>query len=599
MNTVERPSAERRRLPLSFLLSLLLHAPLLFLTFGDQELGLPGFGLPWQERRVEVPDLRVVLLPAPIPTVAVAAASVSIEEPLPLVSSEPPTAAEMAVTPTVFLTPSRVRIAESIEPKAERKSKSESKSEPTARMRRTVAATSVPDVAANSAPVKMPVVAEEAADAALSPPREIAVIALERSDEPAWVVPVPPPSPNSASMSAPSAAIPTPADAGEVEPKPVEPEMRERAVDVAKTDPPERQVRPQADPLPLESARRNAAQQEAALQEAALQEAARIEAARLEAERREAARVAAAKLEAQRQAAARKEAARIEAARIEAERRELARVAAAKLEAQREEAARQEAARLEAVRQEAARIEAARLEAERREAIRLATAKVEAQRQETARLEAARLAAAKLEAQRQEGARQESARIEAARLEADRQDAARQTAARQEAARVQEEKEEDERRDARRRAMGRQLDEEAARRQAASAATRAPSTLPLSLSTARRVRLWGRADPNAELVHYAEGWARKIQLSTSVDTIREVAKQPHIKPMVTVAIRSDGSVESVNFVLSSGVAEVDETIRRIVQSHVPYPAFPPGLAREYDVVEVRRTWHFDMAIQLY
>jgi TonB family protein len=69
--------------------------------------------------------------------------------------------------------------------------------------------------------------------------------------------------------------------------------------------------------------------------------------------------------------------------------------------------------------------------------------------------------------------------------------------------------------------------------------------------------------------------------------------------MVSVAIRSDGSVESVTFVVSSGVAEVDEAIRRIVQSLVPYPAFPPGLARDFDVVEVRRTWHFDTAIRLY
>jgi TonB family protein len=68
--------------------------------------------------------------------------------------------------------------------------------------------------------------------------------------------------------------------------------------------------------------------------------------------------------------------------------------------------------------------------------------------------------------------------------------------------------------------------------------------------------------------------------------------------MVTVAIRSDGFVESVTFVLSSGVAEVDEAIRRIVQSHVPYQAFPPGLARKFDVIEVRRTWHFDTSIQL-
>ena len=83
------------------------------------------------------------------------------------------------------------------------------------------------------------------------------------------------------------------------------------------------------------------------------------------------------------------------------------------------------------------------------------------------------------------------------------------------------------------------------------------------------------------------------------DMAREAAKQPHADPLVTVAIRSDGSVESVTFVVPSGVAEVDDAIRRIVHSHVHYPAFPPGLASEYDVIEIRRTWHFDMAIRLY
>jgi len=83
------------------------------------------------------------------------------------------------------------------------------------------------------------------------------------------------------------------------------------------------------------------------------------------------------------------------------------------------------------------------------------------------------------------------------------------------------------------------------------------------------------------------------------DRVREVAKQPHADPLVTVAIRSDGSVESVTFVQSSGVAAIDDAIRRIVDSQKPYPVFPPGLAREYDVLEIRRTWHFDMAIWLY
>ncbi len=69
--------------------------------------------------------------------------------------------------------------------------------------------------------------------------------------------------------------------------------------------------------------------------------------------------------------------------------------------------------------------------------------------------------------------------------------------------------------------------------------------------------------------------------------------------MVTVAIRSDGSVESVTFVVSSGVAEIDEAIRRIVESQMPYQAFPPALAREFDVIEIRRTWYFDTAVRLY
>jgi TonB family protein len=95
-----------------------------------------------------------------------------------------------------------------------------------------------------------------------------------------------------------------------------------------------------------------------------------------------------------------------------------------------------------------------------------------------------------------------------------------------------------------------------------------------------------------------EAWSRKIELNMTFDMVREAAKQPHTDPLVTVAIRSDGSVESVTFVQSSGVAAIDEAIRRIVDSQRPYQAFPPGLAREWDVIMIRRTWHFDTAIRL-
>ena len=115
----------------------------------------------------------------------------------------------------------------------------------------------------------------------------------------------------------------------------------------------------------------------------------------------------------------------------------------------------------------------------------------------------------------------------------------------------------------------------------------------------RRYRLFGRSDPNAEIILYAEAWSRKIQLNMTFDMVREAVKQPHTDPVVTVAIRSDGSVESVTFVRSSGAPALDDAIRRVVQSQAPYPVFSPELGREFDVIEIRRTWYFDVAIRLY
>jgi TolA protein len=294
--------------------------------------------------------------------------------------------------------------------------------------------------------------------------------------------------------------------------------------------------------------------------------------------RKEAARLAAAQQEAQRQ----------EAARREAERQEVAR---------NEEAARVEAARQEADRREAARIEAARRDAERHEAARLAAAQ-EAQRQEAERREgAARVEATRREAERQEVARNEAARREAERQEVARNEAARRETERQEVARA-EAREAEARREERLRAIGRQLDEEAAQRQAATASTSPSRALPPPWNL-RRYKLIGRTDPNQEIILYAEAFGRKIQMNMTIDMVRDVVKQPHNNPVVTVAIRSDGSVESVTFFQSSGVPALDEAIRRIIDSQKPYQAFPPSLASQYDVLEIRRTWYFERAIRLY
>lgn len=151
-------------------------------------------------------------------------------------------------------------------------------------------------------------------------------------------------------------------------------------------------------------------------------------------------------------------------------------------------------------------------------------------------------------------------------------------------------------REERLRAIGRQLNEEAAQREAALK-NPSKSLLP-TVSGLRRGWLFGRADPNAELVQYADAIGKKLELNMAFDMVRDVVKQRHVSPMVTIAVRADGSVEKVTFVVSSGVPAIDEGIRKIIATHAPFGAFPPALARQYDVIEIRRTWVFDTAIRL-
>jgi hypothetical protein len=176
---------------------------------------------------------------------------------------------------------------------------------------------------------------------------------------------------------------------------------------------------------------------------------------------------------------------------------------------------------------------------------------------------------------RQETARQELAKKEQALAERAAQESAREDRLRQ---------------------IGKQLDLERAQRENA-VNRQANSPLPIA-SSLRRRWLFGRADPDGDLVLYADAMSRKIELNMTIDMVRELVKQPHTQPMVTVAVRADGSVEKVTFEVSSGIPALDDAIRKVIASQAPYGAFSPSLARQYDVIEIRRTWVFDYAIRL-
>jgi hypothetical protein len=465
---------------MALLVAVLLHAVVLSITFGGQTFGLPGFKLPWKQRRLGADELQVMLRSIPRP---------------PAKEANPVLAPEDVAT-----------------------------------IGSTVSSTSVSPMAAPS------------------------------------------PMPRPAAASAPASAV-----------EPVV-TAREQAVTALPIAPVAQRSPTHLSDTPTQSTTRDVAQP---VLEQATHDRAALDQAGVEREKQLAENLKRTEL----MAAAQREATRqAETARAEqAAKDEAARLAAARQEQEKAELLRQEAARNEAIQREQAR--QAQLELQRQERVREEQAKqaqLEAQRQEAAHQEAVRQEQAKqAEKARQAAEKQEQERAaDAARQEAAKQEQAKRELALRDKARQEAEREE------RLKAIGRQLNLEAAQRDAAS---RAP--LP-SASALRRGWLFGRADANPDLVLYAETMSRKIEKNMTFEMIRDVIKQAHNSPTVTIAVRADGTVEKVSFMTSSGVAAIDEAIRKIIASQAPYGAFPPALARQYDVIEIRRTWVFDIAVRL-
>lgn len=97
---------------------------------------------------------------------------------------------------------------------------------------------------------------------------------------------------------------------------------------------------------------------------------------------------------------------------------------------------------------------------------------------------------------------------------------------------------------------------------------------------------------------YVDSWRWRIERNGSLNYSHLAVRQLSAYPVISVAIRRDGSLESVLVYRSSGNREIDDAARRIAQMYAPYSAFPPALARQFDVIEIRRVWMFDSTLRI-
>jgi protein TonB len=70
-------------------------------------------------------------------------------------------------------------------------------------------------------------------------------------------------------------------------------------------------------------------------------------------------------------------------------------------------------------------------------------------------------------------------------------------------------------------------------------------------------------------------------------------KKLHGDLVLSVGIRQNGSIESIEVMRSSGITAMDDAARNIVQLAGPYAPLPDNISKQVDILHIVRTWRFE------
>jgi len=91
---------------------------------------------------------------------------------------------------------------------------------------------------------------------------------------------------------------------------------------------------------------------------------------------------------------------------------------------------------------------------------------------------------------------------------------------------------------------------------------------------------------------YEEDWRAKVERVGTLNYPAEARGRVYGNLRLTVTIRPDGNVESVELDRSSGLKVLDAAAFKIVRMAGPFAAFPPNIRRDTDLLVITRTWFF-------
>ena len=98
---------------------------------------------------------------------------------------------------------------------------------------------------------------------------------------------------------------------------------------------------------------------------------------------------------------------------------------------------------------------------------------------------------------------------------------------------------------------------------------------------------------------YVDNWRLKIERIGNLNYPEEAkTRRIYGSLQLTVAIKADGDVESVEINRSSGHKFLDQAALRIVRLAAPFERFPDNIRADTDILHITRTWSFTRGDQL-
>lgn len=106
-----------------------------------------------------------------------------------------------------------------------------------------------------------------------------------------------------------------------------------------------------------------------------------------------------------------------------------------------------------------------------------------------------------------------------------------------------------------------------------------------------RKKFIGARATEYRFAQYEEDWRQKIERVGNLNYPQAARGRVYGTLVLTVEIKSDGSINAITIDRSSGTKVLDDAAIRIVNQAAPFPAFPPSLS-DYDIIGITRTWSF-------